>query len=405
MKILIYSEYFMPEPGGVQSIVMVLARGLIEWSGLHPGEERIEVTVATRTAETTPEDKKLGFRLVRRPSLGKLLNLIREADVVHLAGPAMLPLLLSLLLNKVLVIEHHGFHAACPTGLLFYEPEQMPCPGYFMAREYEKCMKCQEATGKSAAQSRKTIFSTKIRRMLTNRASINIMPTEWLGTILQLRRMRTVHHGMTEPAYLSAHKKGLPPNSSSAPTASSSNFAYHGRLVSTKGVKVLLHAASKLHQLGLPFKIRVIGGGQEMPQLKSMTATIENQIEFLGHVPDQNLEEALEEFPTIVMPSLGGEVFGLVASENMLRGKLLIASDLGALQEVIGDTGLSFPAGDSAALAQRMQQVISAPALPADLGQKARVRALRLFGQESMIQRHIQVYREAISLERPRTRP
>jgi glycosyltransferase involved in cell wall biosynthesis len=327
-----------------------------------------------------------------------------DADVVHLAGPAMLPLVLSLLLNKVLVIEHHGFHVACPTGLLFYEPEQLPCPGYFMARQYEKCMKCQEATGKTAAQSRKTIWSTKIRRLLTNRASINIMPTEWLGTILQLRHMRTVHHGMTEPVYLSAHKKDLRTDIPPAKAEHASKFAYHGRLVSTKGVKVLLNAAKKLQQMGLPFKIRVIGGGQEMPQLQSMAAGLEDRIEFLGHVPDGKLDEALQEFPTIVMPSLGGEVFGLVASENMLRGKLLIASDLGALQEVIGDTGLSFPAGDSAALAQRMQQVISTPGLPTDLGQKARARALRHFDQESMILRHIQVYREAISLERPRTR-
>jgi glycosyltransferase involved in cell wall biosynthesis len=103
------------------------------------------------------------------------------------------------------------------------------------------------------------------------------------------------------------------------------------------------------------------------------------------------------------MPSLGGEVFGLVASENMLRSKLLIASDLGALQEVIGETGLTFPAGNSTALAQRMQQVIAQPGLPETLGARARARALRLFGQESMIQRHIQVYREAISIGRTRT--
>jgi glycosyltransferase involved in cell wall biosynthesis len=336
--------------------------------------------------------------------VGQLLKLIRESDLVHLAGPAMLPLALSLLLNKALVIEHHGFHVACPTGLLFYEPEQLPCPGYFMAREYEKCMKCQEATGKTPAQSRKTIWSTKIRRMLADRANINIMPTEWLGTILQLRHMRTVHHGMTEPAYLLAHQKDsakeIPSNSTSS--NANSNFAYHGRLVSTKGVKVLLRAAQKLQQMALPFKIRIIGGGQEMAQLKSMSSGMEDKVEFLGHVPDQKLDEALQDYPTVVMPSLGGEVFGLVASENMLREKLLIASDLGALQEVIGDTGLGFPAGDSEALAQRMQQVISTPGLPQDLGQKARARALRLFDQESMILRHIQVYREAIAGERPR---
>jgi glycosyltransferase involved in cell wall biosynthesis len=391
MKILLYTEYFMPVPGGVQSIVMGLARGLVSWSSSHPGEERFEVTVATQTGETTPDDGSLPFQLVRHPKLGNLIQLIRDADLVHLAGPAMLPLLISLGLGKVLVIEHHGFHVACPTGLLFYEPEQLPCPGYFMARKYGKCMKCQESTGKTATQSFKTIFSAKIRRMFSNRVSINIMPTEWLGTILQLRRMRTVHHGMTEPA------------ETAKTSGNSENFAYHGRLVSTKGVKVLLRAATTLQQMGLPFKIRIIGNGDEMAQLKSVSTGLGDRIEFLGHVADETLAGALSEFPTVVMPSLGGEVFGLVASENMLRSKLLIASDLGALQEVIGETGLTFPAGNSTALAQRMQQVIAQPGLPETLGARARARALRLFGQESMIQRHIQVYREAISIGRTRT--
>ena len=50
------------------------------------------------------------------------------------------------------------------------------------------------------------------------------------------------------------------------------------------------------------------------------------------------------------MPSLG-EIFGLVALENMLRKKVMIVSEIGSLTEVIGDTGLTFPAGDATALA------------------------------------------------------
>jgi glycosyltransferase involved in cell wall biosynthesis len=48
----------------------------------------------------------------------------------------------------------------------------------------------------------------------------------------------------------------------------------------------------------------------------------------------------LAEAATVVMPSMAGEVFGMVAAENMARGKLIILSDVGSLREVIGDTGL-----------------------------------------------------------------
>jgi glycosyltransferase involved in cell wall biosynthesis len=391
MRVLLYSKYFMPIPGGVQSIVLELALGLAAWSSLNPGEVPINVTVVTPTIETTPEDDALPFPLVRRPGFLGLIRLLRDADVVHLAGPAMVPLALSLILRKTLIVEHHGFQVSCPTGLLFYEPEQVPCPGYFMARQYRKCMKCQKGSDgiiKSAAK----VVITKIRRSLSNRAFINIMPTDWLGTILKLKRMQTIHHGVSDGGQ----------NTSGAPS-SPVVFAYHGRLVSTKGVRVLIEAAQKLSELGRKFHLKIIGDGDEFTTLQRLGANLGSKIEFLGHVPNEKLDDALEDVGTIVMPSLGGEVFGLVAAENMLRRKLLIVSDLGPLQEVVGDTGLNFHTGDSDDLAECMQKVLDKPLLPASLGAAAQARVKRLFDRESMIQKHILVYREAISLERTRS--
>jgi glycosyltransferase involved in cell wall biosynthesis len=389
MKILLYSEYFMPIPGGVQSIVLELAAGLAGWSSQHPGETPIDVTVVTRTTETTTEDASLPFRLLRRPKFWRLVRLLRKADVVHLAGPALLPLAISLAFRKALVVEHHGFQAACPTGLLFYEPEQSACPGYFMARQYGKCMKCQEVE-KSAFSSFRDILTTKIRRMLSNWASMNIMPTAWLGTVLKLKRMRTVHHGISSGAEAVSAR------------SNPSTFAYHGRIVSTKGIAVLICAAKKLKARGCQFHLKIIGDGNELATLKSMSSSLSDSVEFLGHVPGEKLDEALLDVSTVVMPSLGGEVFGLVAAENMLRGKLLIVSDLGALQEVTGDTGLSFRTGDPEDLVRCMQEVLDQPSMPASLGAAGHSRVKRLFDRKTMIQKHVRVYQEAISIERTR---
>jgi glycosyltransferase involved in cell wall biosynthesis len=387
MKVLLYSEYFMPITGGTQSIVRELAIGLAAWSSRHAGANPSDVTVVTRTIETTPDDTSLPFRLVRRPGFWRLIGLLRNADVVHLAGPAMLPLTLSLILRKALIVEHHGFQVACPTGLLFYEPEQAPCPGYFMARQHGKCMKCQKL-GKSSVKSFGEILLTGVRRIFCNRATMNIVPTAWLGTVLKLKRMRTVHHGISDGT---ESMSGRP---------SASTFAYHGRLVSTKGVKLLIEAARKLRERRYRFHLKIIGAGDEFASLQSMTASLREYVELLGHVPDGNLDEALFDVATIVMPSLGGEVFGLVAAENMLRGKLLIVSDLGPLQEVIGDTGLHFRTGDSDDLAACMQRVLEQPSLPASLGLSAHLRVKQVFDRDSMIQAHIRVYKEALSIER-----
>ena len=379
MKILIYTEYFFPIPGGVQTVVFELARGLAEWQQKHPGTGSFQVTVLTRTEESAPEDASYPFDLVRRPGFWKLVQHIRHTDLVHLAGPAMLPLVIALLLGKPVVVEHHGFHTACPNGLLFLEATQAPCPGHFMAKRYSKCLACNRSTV-GAFKSASWLALTPVRRWLSNRASVNIMPTNWLGSVLELNRMTTIYHGVSKAV------------GSDARRPSGATFTFQGRLVTTKGASLLIEAARLLRTHNRDVKLRFIGDGPELPVLEASSIDFDGQIEFLGHVSSLNLDEALSDATAVVMPSLGGEVFGLVAAENMMRGKLLIVSDVGALREVVGDTGLVFATEDASALAECMRQVLEDSELARSLGAAARERAMRIFDLDSMIQAHVSVY-------------
>jgi glycosyltransferase involved in cell wall biosynthesis len=384
MKILIYAEYFFPIPGGVQTVVFELARGLAQWAADHPGDKALEVTVVTRTQERTPQDQSWPFRLVRRPRLRRLLRLIRAADMIHLAGPGLLPMAICFLLRKPVVIEHHGFQAACPNGLLFFEPAQALCPGYFMARRYDRCLACnRSAVG--AWKSCYWLALTPVRRWLSNRASKNVVPTNWLGSILKLNRTTTIYHGVPEADRRGGHN------------SCNSVFAFQGRLVTTKGVSVLLDAMRLLlRDRNRGLELKIIGDGPELPILKSGKTAFDGRVEFLGHLGENDLDNELSRAATVVMPSLGGEVFGLVAAENMMRSKVLIVSDIGALQEVVGDTGLVFPAKDSPALAECMRRVLDDPAWAGSLGAAARERAMRVFSLANMIRAHLLCYQEVV---------
>ena len=46
---------------------------------------------------------------------------------------------------------------------------------------------------------------------------------------------------------------------------------------------------------------------------------------------------------------------GLVAIEQMMEGRVVIASAIGGLKEVVGEGGLLFPPGDATALAERIR--------------------------------------------------
>ena len=99
----------------------------------------------------------------------------------------------------------------------------------------------------------------------------------------------------------------------------------------------------------------------------------------------------------MVVPSLAGEVFGLAAAESMMAGRAVVTSDIGALCEVNGDTGLRFPAGNADALAERLESLMKTPGLAARLGQQARARAEELYNMERMIREHLRLYEEMAS--------
>jgi len=383
MRVLIYSEAFAPKIGGVETIVMLLAQGLAQHASSAPNE-LVEVTLATRTPADGMNDAALPFCVVRRPNFSALVRLLRRSDVIHLAGPCFLPLALGLLFRKSVVVEHHGFQAICPNGQLLYDPAGTPCPGHFMAGRHRKCLRCNAAQGK--LRSLKMWLSTFPRRWLCQRASANILPTEWLGTLLQLNRMATIPHGLS-PTSISAITRVAP----QVPT-----FAFLGRLVSTKGARTLLDAAQQLNAKGLAFRIKIIGQGPEREILEQQARDLQIQdcVQFLGYIPIDQLQDSLADTTAVIMPSLAGEVFGLAAAENMQRGRTLIVSDIGALAEVVGDAGIKFPPGDAAGLARCMETVLASPLRAEELGRRGRERALKLFQSKGMIDAHASLYRE-----------
>ena len=135
MKLLIYARDWAPSVGGVQTIVKTLADGLASCSK-EDYEETIEVTLLTQTPAGNMNDSQLPYRVIRNPGFVDFIREIRMADVIHLAGPTLLPLVVGYLLRKPTIVEHHGYQANCPNGLLLFEPDRTVCPGHFMAGRY-----------------------------------------------------------------------------------------------------------------------------------------------------------------------------------------------------------------------------------------------------------------------------
>ena len=116
----------------------------------------------------------------------------------------------------------------------------------------------------------------------------------------------------------------------------------------------------------------------------------------MGSLNGDALHRATADIAAVVVPSIMEETAGLAAIEQMMRGRLVIASDIGGLGEVVGETGLKFLAGNAEQLASCMERVLEGPAIVNEMGIRARQRSLKLFSEPCMIEEYLHLYREVL---------
>lgn len=385
IEVLLYSTDFLPGVGGAQQAVAQLAQGLLA-TGNQP-------TVVTKTSAGTFDDRDLAYRVVRNPGFTDLWRLMGEADMVHLAGPAFVALMIGLLRRKKIVIEHHGYQAICPNGLLLYAPRQAACPGHFLAGRYAECVRCVATANGTASIWASAIWQLLImfpRRWMCRRVSANATISQHVERRLQLPRSRTVYYGV--PDLRGETISPLP--ASSVPVC----FGFVGRLVEEKGLVVLLDAACRIRKKGFDFRLKFIGDGPQRARLEDLVLQndLRSQVIFMGSLNGEAFRRATADVAAVIVPSIMEETAGLAAIEQMMRGRLVIASDIGGLGEVVGETGLKFSAGNAEQLASCMERVLEEPGIVNEMGTRARQRSLKLFSERRMIKEHLDLYREVL---------
>jgi glycosyltransferase involved in cell wall biosynthesis len=394
MNLFFYTRPFAPSIGGVETYAMLLARGLAQKpSDAPPGDSRVRVTLVTESPAAGFDDSALPFTVVRRPSFARLLKLVRRSDVVNVAGPAILPILLAKILRKPVVVEHHGYQSICPNGLLLYGPTHTVCTDRFMRHRYLACARCNVAEA-GWLGSLKMLFLTAPRRWLCRMASANVTVSRHVETRVRLPRSLVIYHGVpgaaadssSSPPPARAQGASLPPKLS---------VVYLGRLVQEKGVSTLLDAARLLKSAGCSFALKIIGDGPLRAQLESVAAEINAAapcITFTGPLRGDDLRAAIRDTDVLVLPTLSEEAGPLAVLESLSRGCPVVVSGHGAAPELAGDAGLAFPPGDSAALAACLRRMMDESGLLNDLQAKARNRAAAMFTEQRMIEEHLKVF-------------
>ena len=189
------------------------------------------------------------------------------------------------------------------------------------------------------------------------------------------KRSAVVWNGLSDSAFAKSRYK--------APSETCTNILTIGRFNAWKGQQLLLEAAAKLD---IPYKIRLVGSvfedqEQYLDAIKEKISALQldNKVEI--HDFTQTPMPHYDWANIIVVPSTKPEPFGLTAIEAMARKRPVIASNIGALPELISnrETGLLFEANSSASLAEAITTLTKDPQLHKSIAEAAYKSAAAVF--------------------------
>ncbi|MEO5719424.1 MAG: glycosyltransferase family 4 protein, partial [Chthoniobacterales bacterium] len=244
MKILISSHAFAPSIGGIETVSALLADEFVRLG--HP------VTMVTQT----PADKidALAYRIMRQPSLRELGQAIKWSDIFWQNNLSLRTLWPALLASRPIVITHQGSYCRAPRGIDFLQR----CKHFIVGRT--KSVAISEAVA--------DCFSTG-STIIHNPYDARNFPLEGTGSD------RT------------------------------SDLVFLGRLVSEKGVDLLLEALAILRTRKCFPSLTILGSGPELSSLQQLTTKLglDEQVTFRGAKGGEELRALLRQHKILAVPS------------------------------------------------------------------------------------------------------
>lgn len=129
-----------------------------------------------------------------------------------------------------------------------------------------------------------------------------------------------------------------------------------------KGHEALLRSWPAIRSAVPDAQLLVVGTGSGLPALKRLAGVCADSIDFVGFVPDEDIERIWRRTDVFAMPSIG-EGFGLVYVEAMRHAVPVIASIHDAASEINldGVTGLNVDLGRPGELAEKLSYLLRNP--------------------------------------------
>jgi glycosyltransferase involved in cell wall biosynthesis len=302
VKILISSHAFAPSIGGIETVSELLAGEFVRLGH--------EVCLLTQTPAT--ESGSFTYPVIRQPSVGELCRALSWSDIFWQNNLSLRTLWPVTVMRRPVVITHQGSYCRKPSGLDIHQRLK-----HASANHYPSV-----AISKAVADC----FRTR---------SV-VIPNPYNSELFRL---------------------------SAGAAERDRDLIFLGRLVSEKGVDLLLRSLGILRARQLSPYLTIVGRGPERDHLEQMTVELGlgEQVMFAGPLQGATLAAMIERHKILVVPSRYEEPFGVVALEGIASGCVVVGSNRGGLPEAIGPCGVTFANGDVEALTEKLAGLLLQP--------------------------------------------
>lgn len=158
------------------------------------------------------------------------------------------------------------------------------------------------------------------------------------------------------------------------------------RLEKHKDQATLIRAVKILKERGRRIRVEIVGDGSQRRMLEQMIEAegLSKTVSLLGMRRD--VLAIVAGFDLFAFSTTPDEGFGIALAEAMIARVPIVASDVGACREVLGDgsLGLLVPPGDARALADAIESVRADPQAASMRACRAKQKALLKFSGEAM---------------------
>jgi glycosyltransferase involved in cell wall biosynthesis len=291
-------------------------------------------------------------------------------DVVHfhnislLGGPDVLRYG-----DGVKLYTTHEYWLICPTHVLFAFDRE--------ACREKKCLRCTLHARRPPQLWRATSHLSRCMAHLDRL----LLPSRFA-------MRRHAEDGVIAPMEVLPSFVPVPAEDPSPQTGAAANFLFVGRLEKLKGLQDVLPLFRDLPKA----RLRVVGTGNYEATLRKLASDLRN-VEFLGQVHPARVAELYRETLAVIVPSLCYEVFPLAAVEALAHGVPVIGRRLGALTEVIEESGGGLLFENRTECRFMLERLIVNPELRAELSANGRRAALERWTEEVHLDRYLSLVR------------